>query len=289
MPEEVTATVLGVAHMYSLTVEGSPQPDIPHAVRFARRLARSLGGAVVDQQSGQVWARGASRVTAKPQRDQRVSVIRITWYSRQDDVEGDAGRMYTALCRRLLPEALPRRFGEFEPLQGRLADVGDDGFAGAWRDATPCIGGWMSAGPNEPHPHRVWDMTVDVHYEPLGAAVWRDAVRRLFISMAEHLNAFYPSAEVTRDNIWTGRSMWVDGNTEWPISPARREGWMGLPPYPVWWAWYGTAYRDLVQSHPLRRRVVHHDRGVLHELADEPLDRDQLKDLVNAPWHTAPH
>jgi hypothetical protein len=289
VPEDVTAAVLGVTHMYGVTVEGSATADIPHAVRFARRLAQSAGGAVVDQQTDAVWARGASRTASRPERDERADVVCLTWYARKSDVDDGFGEVYPTLCRRLLPEALPRRFGEFEPLQAKLRDVGDDGFAEAWRDATsrvlfsattPCIAGSISARPSTRHPLRVWDMTLDLHFEPLADSRWRDAVRQLFVAIADHLRAFYASAEVTRGHIWNGRSMWSDQSTEWPISPARRDGWMGLPPYPVWWAWYGAPYRSLVGSEPPRGHSASHDRGLLHELADAPVDRDQLTRLV---------
>ena len=289
VPEDVTAAVLGVSHMYTVTVEGSAEAEIPHAVRFARTLAQSLGGAVQDQQLDDVWARGASRTATRPQRGDRVNIIRMEWYTRKTKLGDDFGHVYASLCRRLLPEALPRRFGEFEPFQGRLDERGDEGFAQAWRDATtllfftatsPCISGHLSAGPNERFPNPIWTMSITAHHEPLNDANWREAVRRFFVSIAEQVDAFYASAEVVRGNIWNGRSLSVDGNSEWPISPARREGWMGLPPYPVWSAWYGGPYRELIPQALPHGRLEPTEYGVLHELSDAPSDRDQLTGLV---------
>lgn len=133
VPEDVTATVLDVTHVFYVTVEGSAAADIPHAVRFARTLAQALGGVVTDQQSGQIWARGGERAPATPERNERVKVINLDWYTRRMFVGPDCGAQYVGICRRLLPEALPRRFGEYEPLQGKLAGAGDGGFANAWR------------------------------------------------------------------------------------------------------------------------------------------------------------
>ena len=39
IPEDVCALVLGSRYLYSITVEGSADSEIPHAVRFGRRLA----------------------------------------------------------------------------------------------------------------------------------------------------------------------------------------------------------------------------------------------------------
>jgi hypothetical protein len=286
VPDEVTAAVLGVTHLFDITVEGSAEADVPHAVRFARRLAQALGGVVVDQQTTELWSKGASRQALKPDRGERVNVIKLEWYSRRESIGSDVGARYLALCRRLLPEALPRRFGEYEPLQEKLEVSGDEGFAQAWRDATmllfftaasPCLSGSMSAGQNDERPSPVWHMSLDFHYQPLADDErWREPVRRLFVAIAEECDAFYASAEVTRGNIWNGRSMWSDGETEWSITPARREGWMGLPPYPVWWSWYGEPYRTLVDGGLVGGVITEHASGLHHCLAEEPVDRDGL-------------
>lgn len=117
VPEEVTAVILGVSHLYSVMVEGSASSDVPLAVRFARRLAQALSGVVCDQQTGELWARGTSRSAPKPRRQDRVSVVSLKWYCLTRSLDHDFARSYLALCRRSLPEALPRRFGEFEPFQ----------------------------------------------------------------------------------------------------------------------------------------------------------------------------
>lgn len=290
VPEEVTAVLLGATHLFQVSVEGSSSADVPYATRFSRRLAQRLGGVVVDQQTDEVWARGAARVAAKPPTNVRINVIDLNWYARSASIGDDFGARYVSLCRRLLPEALPRRFGEFEPLQGKLADAGDDGFARAWRDATsmfffsasrPCIGGSLWAGPSEPRPRSVWKMGLDLHWQPIADdSRWREALRRFFVAVAEELPAFYASAEVTRGHIWRTRTSWSDGETEWMITPARVNGWMGLPPYPTWWAWYGDAYRSYVDGRLLGGETASHATGLLHRLADAPVDRDTLTRLV---------
>lgn len=290
VPDEVMAVLLGATDVFHVSVEGSAAPDIPHAVRFARRLAQSLGGVVVDQQLDEVWAKGATRQAAKPARGERVRVIDLSWYVQSERVGDDFSARYLALCRRLLPEALPRRYGEYEPLQGKLADGGDDAFRRAWREVTstfffmaspPCIAGSMGAGPAEQHPRPFWHMSLEVHCKPFAADMrWRDALRRLFVAIANESGAFYASAEVTRGHIWNGRSAWSDGSTEWAIMPARTDGWMGLPPYPTWWAWYGSLYRPLVHDRIPFGAVTEHGSGVLHELAEEPADRDDLTRAV---------
>lgn len=286
VPDEVTAVLLGAAHVLSVSAEGTAGPDIPHAVRFARRVAGAVGGVVVDQQTEQVWAKSGARQSSKPAPNGRVRVIDLSWYVQRERVSNDLVARYLALCRRTLPEALPRRFGEYEPLQGKMAETGDEGLIRAWQEATgnffftsstPCLGGSMTPGPGDRFPGDFWHLNLDVHARPFAEDQrWRDALRRLFIGTAQEFGAFYASAEVTRGNIWNGRSIWSDGDTEWPTTPARREGWLGLPPYPTWWAWYGDLYRPLVKDRLGVGAVTDLQPGVLHELATEPADRDEL-------------
>ena len=289
VPSEVTAALLEATKLYNIMVEGSRDSDIAYAVRFARRLAEQVGGAVLDQQIGTVWSKGASRTVEKPLRDSRVRVVTVDWYALRSDLDANVGHEYVIRCHRYLPEALPRRFGEFEPFQHKLAEVGEEGFARAWREAesllffsasAPCIAGALWAGPSEKHPRLVWHMSLELHCLPLTDRRWRDSLGRLFVSLAEHLNAFYASAQVTRDSIWNGRGLWSDRSTERPIQTARINGWMGLPPYPVWWSWYGQPYRDLVSQHLVGYNTTDYQAGLFCSLGDDPLDRDQLNTLI---------
>lgn len=290
VPDEVTAVLLDPTVVFNVTVEGSAAVDVPYAVRFARQLAQATEGVVLDKQTDDVWAKGVGRPARKPDRGQRANVIEFNWYALRASVDSEFGASYIARCRRLLPEALPRRFGEYEPLQAKLAETGDAGFSRAWRESTsllffaassPCISGALWAGPNEQRPRLVWHMSLNVHFEPLAAdAPWRSALQRFFVAIAQRLGAFFASAEVCRGLIWTGRSMNADAHSEFTIMPARVDGWMGLPPYPTWWAWYGSPYRQAAEEHLAGGQVQEHQTGILHLLAPEPLDRDELTRLV---------
>ena len=279
IPTEVAAAVLGVRWLYSICVEGTTESEVLHAVRFARRLAQALDGAVVDQQTDEVWSRSQSRRVQKPQRESRISTVDVAWYCLREDLATDASALFVDAARRFLPEALPRRFGEYEPFQGKLVEAGLDGFTKAWADATstlftagsgPCIGGHLSAGPSAQFPDRFWSTSLTFHAEPIREVGWQDALRALFVTLADELPAFYASAEVTEGHIWTGRSLWSDSETEWRISPVRyRDGWTGLPPKPTWWTWLGRPFTEYRSAFPAER-VTATARGVMYEASKEP-------------------
>lgn len=237
--------------MYELLVEGSSATGTAHAIRFARRLAGAAQGVVLDQQTGQAWARGRLRA-AVPAARGRADAVKLIWYTRDVDEPSDLAEQWLALARQFLPEALPRRFGPVEPLAWRLDRDGDAAFVAAvaaepmllfFKASVPCIEGHLSGrssrGPARSH-------ALLVHRGVLQQAEWRDPLRRLFVEVAMGSRAFYASAEVVRDLIWSGRSISYDGSTERATHLAPRGRWSGLSPYPVWWWWFGADYRPLV-------------------------------------------
>ena len=130
VPEEVTAALLGPSDLYELMVEGSSTTETPHAVRFARRLAQASAGVVLDQQTGQVWARGKLRAAPPVQRG-TIDIVELRWYVHPEVTGARAATAWLELARRHLPEALPRRFGSYEPLPMKLDVDGPDAFVQA--------------------------------------------------------------------------------------------------------------------------------------------------------------
>lgn len=65
VPDGVVAVALDARYLYELHVEGSSPAEVPHAVKFARRLAAAAAGAVFDPQTDQIWSRGRLRDAPK--------------------------------------------------------------------------------------------------------------------------------------------------------------------------------------------------------------------------------
>ncbi|MFT4088501.1 MAG: hypothetical protein QM658_15365 [Gordonia sp. (in: high G+C Gram-positive bacteria)] len=287
VPTEITGAVLGARFQWSVLVEGSDPKEVPHAVRFSRRLAESLDGAVYDKQDDSVWSRSKSRSVARPTRDERTDVVGVHFYCLRDDVVADPARLYLDVVRRHLPEASPHRFGEWEPFQGRYEEVGADGFDAAWLSATgtlhfsgraPVFGGSLSAGPAALRPPRFWTLSLTLQRSSLDDAAWRDALRRTVIELSDRLPAFYATAEVTRGHLWRGRTLWSDRTTESAVLPIRQSFCNGLSPTPVWWTWLGEPYADAAATLPADR-ATSTEKGVLFESSVRPLARDELMPL----------
>lgn len=282
VPDEVTATLLGAACLYELLVEGSAASEIPHAVRFARRLAEASDGVVLDPQLDQTWSRGRLRAVEPVERG-TIDVVSLAWYTARDDTDGRAARAWLELARRHLPEALPRRFGTFEPLAMKLDRDGPEAFVASaaaengsvsLKASSPCIEGDVAGSAST---GAVRSHSLLVHREPLADPRWRDALQRFFVGFAARTDACFAGAEVVRGLEWSGRGVAYGGRTERTTYPAPRGRWAGLPPYPTWWAWYGPEYAPLVADHLPAGEAERVGDGLFHRRAAEPLDRDRLR------------
>ena len=286
VPEEVTAVLLAPSYLYELMVEGSSATEVPHAVRFARRLARASAGVVLDQQTGDVWAQGKLRA-APPAERGSIDVVELTWYVRPHGSGTRAAAAWLELARRHLPEALPRRFGHVEPLSMTLDADGPEAFqraAGAesvhLKASAPCSSGNVAGG-GPGWAVRAHGLTV--HREALTDPRWRSALQRFFVDFAMATEAVFASAEVQRRVGWSGRSSSYGPDTERRTHLGYRGRWAGLLPYPPWWAWFGPDYVPLVLDHLGPHEVVRVDGGVFHARSEEPLDRDQLTAALPDP------
>jgi hypothetical protein len=211
-----------------------------------------------------------------------IAVVEVTWYVRPGGTGAAAASAWLDLARRHLPEALPRRFGPYEPLSMKLEVDGPAAFVEAvaaetmflsYKASAPCIDGNLAGGASGPgvHSHQL-----SVHREALEDERWRSALQRLFVEFAVATDAVFASAEVQRGVEWSGRSTWFGPSAERTTYLAARGRWAGLLPYPAWWSWFGPDYMPLVIDHLPSAKVVRADGGVFHARGEEPLDRDQL-------------
>jgi hypothetical protein len=238
-------------------------------------------GAVLDQQTGQVWAGGTLRSAPAVKRG-TVDVVELRWYVRADGRGEPAARTWLDLARQHLPEAMPRRFGSYEPLSMKLEVDGPEAFVRSVAAETmsvyftasgPCIEGSMSGGASS------WDVgshSLSVHREALRDPSCRAALQRVFVGFAAATGAVYASAEVVRGLDRSGRSIGYGSQTERTTYLAGRGEWAGLPPYPVWWSWFGPEYTPLVVDHLAADQVVRMGSAVFHPRSAEPLDRAEL-------------
>ena len=177
--------------------------------------------------------------------ERRVDVLVVRWYERRDRSPHIVPRWLDA-AREHLPEAVPRRFGDSEPLRGRLDRDGDDGLTRAYAAADPLL--FLAGTPPVYHASLSARSHGPVAVHSLDAVVepGDERVRRFALALA-HPGTVYVSASVAGDMGLDGRTLYGPaGRPEEPYL-APRGDWLGLPPQPPVWCWFGPAYARLVR------------------------------------------
>ncbi|SBS73000.1 hypothetical protein MIPYR_30345 [uncultured Microbacterium sp.] len=102
--------------------------------------------------------------------------------------------------------------------------------------------------------------------------------KQLQLEGSEHQIVLDPT-DLIAGNIWTGRSLWSDADTERQIVPVRyQEGWTGLPPKSTWWTWLGNPFAEYQSTLP-QERTTETKRGVLYEGSGEASGADKHSPL----------
>jgi hypothetical protein len=310
--EQLAAACLAPRWLVTMSIpHSSSKRAVDEARKLARRLAELNGGAAFDPQGDDVfWPRAKRRRVEPAGKDEVISVVELEWFL-PPSRWADAPATLVRLLARRAPEALPARYGTYEPPQHRF-DPGspqafldfvaeDENTGGFWFAKRPSFGGSWNApralgwpGEND---LRLAAAHLDVEFDGRVLEAderWREAVADLLAAGAEEMGAFFAAAKVVWGLTVTANYRLVveAGSTggvgmrgdEWI---RRGELWRGLPPVPFWLTWYGGPYRDLVEPHLTdealrgnpRPRVERREAGVLVRLADEPR---VLEDL--GPW-----
>ncbi|RZS91840.1 hypothetical protein EV189_1092 [Motilibacter rhizosphaerae] len=179
--------------------------------------------------------------------ERKVDVLVVRWYERAASASDIADR-WLAAAREHLPEALPRRFGEVEPLRGRLDRDGEDGFRRAAEQAESLLhlAGTAPVYSASLCPHRPPRSGPTVAHS-LSAVLDPDdeRVRRFALALAS-AGTMYVSASVEGGETLDRGQLWGPGDR--PAEPylAGLGEWLGLPPAPPRWCWFGPDYTGLL-------------------------------------------
>jgi len=288
LPEEITSVLPDAARVFQVLVEGTQEAEIPHGIRFARKLAKACHGVVMDEQTTNIWppprpVKAPPRTEPKPERRD----VWISWLILEEDLPTDFLQGYLRIAREVLPEAVPVRFGKYEPLQFRFDSSGEEGFidefynddSNGWdiyyENPLPVTYGKFEAPQlSEGNPFTRITLVVDGH--ALADSALRSALRRFFLAVATELGAVYASAEVRR----------YQDTRRLPTFYVPPVQWVGFQPYPLWWVWAGPRLAPDIGRF-LGPSAEEHNGGLFRAFSDQPLDRDALTDVLgpeNLPW-----
>ncbi len=266
--EELAAACLSPKWMVQVSTPYSvPKANLALARSLARYVAEQSEGAAFDPQEDRLlWPRGKQTRTPPRTGERETSMLTLAWFVAPSRWSAAVANLGPLLARRC-PEALPTRYGSWEPPPHRFDRADPAPFVdfvanskdgdGFWYASRPSFGGSFTAPHADKHAkgedERVRIGEIELSFDGRLVAAderWREALVDLFIRGAELFGTFFAAAQLEPG--------WIVSRNNRPFAQAAamQEGehflrdrlWQGLPPVPVWLSWYGDPYRELVRQ-----------------------------------------
>lgn len=243
VPEDVAPLIPGISYLAELNLEPIGAPKRAHKLlgTVSRHLGRAAHGVVLDPQTDTVLTPAGVKRYRPQRRDERLSILSLPWWFTEGPLLTEAGRYeFVSLLERALPEALPKRYGLFEPPQHRYSETGREHFLGFLREHLDEVIVW--------YPHRPvanvsiscssqWGatrqgfrtnyVTVDVEAKALDQPGWATALDRFWRAASRAIQPFYGDVRTLRGFARMGATYGTDMETE--FHPVKGPWWIGIP------------------------------------------------------------
>jgi hypothetical protein len=297
VPDRASGAIRGSGWLVEISAKGPTSAT--WAMELAIRLARAADGVVFDPQEDAVTWPNGWRSADPTSGVELVDLVELSWYvHRPSDIAGLIGRMLQVVGEHA-PEALPKRYGTYEPFQERYEGPGrGEDFARVAVEAAatytsmvffsanrPAYSGSLSISSLRKYPPGHGRATVQLSVSFDGRAFARDVafadrIVSLFLAMASEVKSIYAAACVERDwELRRGR-IWSGAATESGPLP-RADAWIGLPASPTWMAWFGRPYASEIREAIVRlgHPTTESDDGLFLRVGEQPRNASELAEV----------
>ena len=296
VPDAANGAIGASGWLVQLSVK--PSTDASWPMDLAVHLARAGEGVVYDPQQDRVTWPAGFRPRDAASGEARIDEVELDWFVPYVEPDPEVPRRLLALLREHTPEAMPTRYGGYEPLPFHFAgDGAEDDFVQRWLDIaaewTPSLS-WNAKRPSfggsaimstllDPDRVRPGRPVVHIRTSFDGRALARDPevterLVRLFTAVAAELGCIYAAGSVQRDLLVKGGRISGDYRTEMSTLP-RSDRWVGLPAGPTWLAWFGPPYAELVRRAVQGHITAEAGGAQFVRMADAPMNADELADV----------
>lgn len=243
IPFDVHAALPGVGYMIEVSLEPTAATQSAYSLlrRTAKMLASAAHGAVLDQQTATVTTPSGVQRYVRPEPSETVDVLELSWFA-MNDITGSRP-WFDALVRlfeRNLPEALPVRYGQYEPPAHRLRECGRDhlvdflveehrnGGMVVWHPKRPILHLHLSLGSGASwQGWRAQRITMDVEAAVLKQPGWATTLQHLWRRVAHLCQVYYADVRILRNQRVGGST--VDQLREADHHPVCSWWWAGIP------------------------------------------------------------
>lgn len=246
VPEAVRALLPGIGHMVALNLEPTAAPPSARALltRVAKALATVGHGVVLDLQAGTATTPAGVRRHVAQSTGASLTALEMSWFSVDAVMASREGLQRLTDClERNVPEALPVRYGQYEPPSFRYSETGRQhlvdflaeeyltpgrvGFV-VWCPKRPVLHVGLSIGVGKsPAGWRCHRLTLTLEASVLEQAGWPYALQHLWHRMARTVRAFYADVRILQR--YRTRGGTVDELLDAERHPVCGPFWAGIP------------------------------------------------------------
>lgn len=243
LPEGADAALPGIRYLVDINLEpiSAPKSSFNLMTSIANKISKETKGIVFNQQTGSlITPRGVKRYTPK-KRDELFSYIKLSWWFTEGPLQTDAGIVeFVDLIESLIPEALPRRYGLFEPPQYLFKDEGKENFIQflinnkhegiIWYPNRPVIGvyvfcpdRWGIIGKN----FRARQITMSIESTAMMQDGWSTALKKFWKKASHIIEPFYGDVRTIENAVRMGSTYGSGKDTG--FHPVFGPWWTGIP------------------------------------------------------------
>jgi hypothetical protein len=126
VPTEIAQVLPGIQFLTDMSLEGRGTAEAEKLLEAsANQLAKAVHGVIFDPQEDTIRSAAGIKRFALPSKQESFSVLRLSWWFLKSPLlSRDGLESFLSMIERLLPEAMPRRYGLYEPPQHIFAETG---------------------------------------------------------------------------------------------------------------------------------------------------------------------
>ncbi len=295
VPESVSAAVPGIAWLTGLSLSpvGAGVPSRTLHDRVALAIAKSAHGVVLDPQEDTVRTPRGVKRWANPGPSEAASLVNLSWwFGAGPFADGACFAELVDVLATELPEALPRRYGLYEPPQHVYATTGRAhlldflhhharGIGTVWYPHPPVASLYLAL-PEEiggsPKGFRSGRLEIEIDAEALRQPGWAAALLHAWRRIAGVVRPFYGDVRTFRGFRRSRSRFWVGLGTE--QHPVCSLWWAGVPRGPAHAMVLGTPYLSLW---PEFGRAAEHEGGLAFLSTGDWSSADDAFELCGPP------
>lgn len=298
--EIFASVVLAPKWIYNITIpESSSKKCIKKGMDLAKFIAEACIGAAYDTREDKlIFPKGKPKRYEFKAVEERTNVINMEWFMPLIKVDINMMKVFFESLKRICPEAMPEKYGDYEPLRNRfengqehrfieyILERKEEGQDIYFKGKKPCFSGsiyFPYEASNQIKPDKAGCISSIKLSFDCGAceydARWIEVFTTLFEKLSVKLNAVYAMAYV-EENVIVKKNgnLYYDSKCKDYLIP-NYNWWIGIPKPPMWLSWFGKPYIKELEKYLKEYTYSKYEEGLFLVASPKPVIKEELEGL----------